>query len=331
MPARTLLQVRYWGVHVLALVLLAIAVWLGLWQLDSWKAQREAEARDLTNADPVSLTDVLGPDDPFPGDQVGRPVETSGTWVPDGTVYVANRLDGGDGDSGYWVVTPLAVPGADDPAVLVVRGWVADLDDAPPPPKGQGELTGWLQPGEGTGEIDEDPNDDVIPQLRLGDALQHVDQDLYGGYIVLDPDAAHTNTANDGLRPASLDALPESGRFTALRNMLYAIQWWVFGAFVIVVWFRHCQDLLAARAAEENGGDGPPEGGDDDPGTDPTPTIDDDGPGSDERAGDRTPDATPDHDHDHGPDSSLDRTDSPDRQPHPDRRSASADDVPSVP
>ena len=32
----------------------------------------------------MPLTDVLGPDDPFPGDQVGQPVTLSGTWLPDG-------------------------------------------------------------------------------------------------------------------------------------------------------------------------------------------------------------------------------------------------------
>lgn len=243
MPARTLLHPRYWGVHAIALVLLGAAVALGLWQLDSWKQQREAQARDLTSAEPMALSDAMGPDDPFPGEYVGHPVRVEGVWLPDGTVYVANRADAGV--DGYWVVTPLAVDRAADPAILVVRGWAADPSEAPKPPTGPAELTGWLQPGEGTGEVDEDPSDDVIPQLRLGDALQHVDQDLYGGYVVLDPSTHNTNTANDGLRPASLDALPKSGRFTALRNFLYALQWWVFGGFVVVVWWRHCKDLLA--------------------------------------------------------------------------------------
>lgn len=268
MPVRTLVQRRYWAVHAFALACLGAACALGVWQLGSWQEQREAAARDLTTGEAVPLTDVMGPDDRFPGADLGRPVTVEGTWVPSGTVYVANRHDGDDGDDdgqdmGYWVVTPLAVPAGDDPAMLVVRGWVADPDDAPAAPDGEGSVTGWLQPGEGTGEVDEDPTDDVIPQLRLGNALQHVDQDLYGAYVVMDPERPHTNVADDTLRPASLDALPESGRFTALRNFLYAIQWWVFGAFVVVVWWRHCRDLLEAEDAADSDGD--PEGGSDGP------------------------------------------------------------------
>lgn len=249
MAARTLLQTRYWAVHAFALLCLAAACALGVWQLGSWQEQREAAARDLTTSDPVPLTDVMGPDDTFPGSDVGRPVTVEGTWVPSGTVYVANRSDGDE--NGYWVVTPLAVTAADDPAMLIVRGWTPDPGSAPAAPEGAGTVTGWLQPGEGTGEVDDDPDDDVIPQLRLGNALQHVDQDLYGGYVVMDPGRPHTNAADDTLRPASLDALPKSGRFTALRNFLYAIQWWVFGGFVVVVWWRHCRDLLEAERAGE--------------------------------------------------------------------------------
>ena len=51
-------------------------------------------------------------------------------------------------------------------------------------PQGGAELVGWLQPPEGTGERDDDPGDDVLPQLRIADLVQHVDQDLYGAYAI---------------------------------------------------------------------------------------------------------------------------------------------------
>ena len=63
--------------------LLGVAVWLGTWQWDAWQARRDAEARDLTRAEPVPLADVIGPDDPFPGDRVGQPVILSGEWIDD--------------------------------------------------------------------------------------------------------------------------------------------------------------------------------------------------------------------------------------------------------
>ena len=97
-------------------------------------------------------------------------------------MFVSGREQ--DGRDGYWMVTPLAIGGADRPALPVVLGWVADPASAPAPPEGSADLVGWLQPPEGTGAVDDDPGDDVLPQLRIADLVQHVDQDLYGGYAV---------------------------------------------------------------------------------------------------------------------------------------------------
>ena len=249
MPLPRPLHPRYWGFHLLALVLVAIAVGLGLWQLDAWQTRRTAEAVDLTRVDPIPLDDALGPDDPFPSDMVGQPVIVEGTWLDRGTVYVSGREQ--DGQDGYWVVTPLAVGPADGPALLVVRGWSKTVEDAPPPPTGNAEFVAWLQPTEGSGRPDDDPDDDVLPELRVADALQKVDRDLYGGYGVVADDVAEgawpsgdkaVNDGTDGLAPATLDQLPPAGRFTAVRNLLYAIEWWVFGLFAGFIWWRWVRD-----------------------------------------------------------------------------------------
>ena len=34
---------------------------------------------------------------------------------------------------------------------------------------------------------------------------------------------------------------------THLRNLLYALQWWIFGAFAVYIWFRWCRDQVEAR------------------------------------------------------------------------------------
>ena len=215
-----------WPGHLLVLVLLGSALWLGSWQYDAGQGEREAAARDLTLADPVPLTDVLGPDDAFPAPSVGQPVTVSGEWVPDATVFVER-------DIGYWVVTPLTVDGAGPVALPVVRG-VSEQPTADPI-AGAAELTGWLQPAEGTGAVDADPADDVLPQLRVADLVQRVDQDLYSAYAVATEPTA-------GLTAASLEQLPDAGRFTGLRNFLYALEWWVFGGFAVFVWVRHLLD-----------------------------------------------------------------------------------------
>lgn len=225
-----MLAPRYWAGHLLALGLVATAALLGSWQLDAWEQRRAAEALDLTSATPVPLSDVMGPDDPFPADSVGRPTELAGTWVPAGTVFVSGREH--RGEDGYWMVTPLAIGTVPEaPALPVVLGWVSEPDAAPAPPEGAAALVGLLQPSESRSAADDDPGDDVLPQLRTADLVQRGDQDLYGAYAI-----ARNGVA--GLPAADPQALLEPGRFTALRNLLYAIEWWFFGAFAAFIWWR---------------------------------------------------------------------------------------------
>jgi surfeit locus 1 family protein len=232
---------RMWVGHVVAIVLVAAAVLLGVWQLDAWQTRRADEARDLTRSDPVTLRSVMGPDDPFPGRSVGQPVTLEGVWVPAGTVFVSGREHAGT--DGYWMVTPLAIGGPDETALPVVLGWVADPAGAPAPPEGSADLVGWLQPSEGSGSVDDDQGDDVLPQLRIADLAQRVDQDLYGGYAVAQQGVA-------GLPAADLVELPDAGRFTAVRNLFYALEWWFFGAFAVLIWWRWVTEQLAIPTEE---------------------------------------------------------------------------------
>jgi surfeit locus 1 family protein len=51
--------------------------------------------------------------------------------------------------------------------------------------------------------------------------------------------------------PAGADAS------TGLRNLLYAFQWWVFGAFAIFMWWRWLmEDVLERPRAGATGGGG---------------------------------------------------------------------------
>ena len=240
-----LLSPRLLAAHLLALVCVGSAGLLGYWQYDAWGERREAEQVDRTQLDPIPLAEAMGPDDPFPGDEVGQPVRVSGTWLPESTVYVSDREH--DGSDGFWVVTALTSGEPDAPALPLVRGWVADVDGTPAPPTGAGEVVAWLQPTEGSGKPDPDPADDVLPEVRTADLIQHVDQDLYGAYAVVDHDGAGSNTGTAGLESADLEELPQVERFTAIRNLLYAFEWWVFGGFAAFIWWRYVRDVTAAQ------------------------------------------------------------------------------------
>ena len=225
------------GAAVLALVLVGIAGALGKWQYDAWQAHREAEARDLSGVTPVPLDDVMGADDPFPAPDLGRPVEVAGTWL-DGGFWVADREQ--DGRAGYWAVDPLQVG---DAAVLVVRGWAPEPDADLLAVSGGTELTGWLQAPDGSLATDDDPDDDVFPEIRVADAIQRVDVDLYSAYLVAQEPAR-------GLERAELAALPSPGTFTGVRNLLYAFEWWVFGGFAAFIWWRWRRDATAPEVTD---------------------------------------------------------------------------------
>lgn len=228
--------------HLAGVLAVVAAVLLGQWQIGAWQEHRRDQAAELADVPPRPLQDVIGPDDPFPSDGVGRPVLLAGSWLPQSTVYVADRLH--DRTQGLWMVTPLSTCGSSgtrctDPSALpVVLGWTPSVDQAPPPPQGDASLTGWLQPGDASGGPDPDPADDVLPSLRIAELLQRVDQDLYGGYVILDTPAAVRTT----LTAVTPDSLPDPPTFTAVRNLLYGIEWWCFGLFAVFLWWRWVRD-----------------------------------------------------------------------------------------
>lgn len=228
-----LLSARAWGAHLLMLLVLAAAILLGLWQLHVWSASRAAAASDLTRVAPVPLDSVMGGDSPFPGGSLGRPVSFSGRWLPSGTVYVSGRLL--HGNRGYWVVTPVLIGRS---AMPVVRGW-SRVPDASTP-DGTVSVTGWLQAGEGNGEADVNPRDKVITSMRIASMTQHVDADLYSAYVV----SHRASSGTAALRKVTPSSIPAVSGTTALRNLLYGIQWWVFGGLAIYIWVRWCRDQL---------------------------------------------------------------------------------------
>jgi len=233
-----LLRPKFWPGHLAMLVAAAIAVGLGLWQLSAWHGHRTAAERDLVNQPAKPLSSVMTGDSAFPGDDVGQPVSFSGRWTGQ-NLYVDRDQHG---RRGYWVVSALVVDGTRS-AMPVVRGWSPHT--GVPAPSGTTSVTGWLEPSDGDDAIDDDPHDDVLPSMRVASMVEHVPTDLYSGYVVgktVTADGAGT-TALTRVAPPST---PGVSAFTGLRNLFYAVEWWVFGAFAVFIWVRWCRDSLAA-------------------------------------------------------------------------------------
>jgi surfeit locus 1 family protein len=256
-PAAVVLAPRYWPMHLLMVLAVIATILLGRWQYDVWQGHRSNQATAVTRESPVPLDSVLGKDAAFPDDGLGRPVTVAGRWVPEGTVYVSDRER--DGHQGYWAVTPVVTSTGSE--IPVVRGWVSSPDAAPAAPQGTTALVGLLQPPEETGIPDGNKHDDVLPELSINDLLARTHRDLYSGYVIATdrpvPGAAATNIGAAGLEPASADHLPDADASTGLRNILYAFQWWVFGAFAIFMWWRWLQeDVLGRTRPSRAGADG---------------------------------------------------------------------------
>jgi cytochrome oxidase assembly protein ShyY1 len=164
-------------------------------------------------------------------------------------VYVANREH--DGRTGVWAVTPVVT--ANGSAVPVVRGWAPDVGAAPAAPTGTASLVGLLQPSQETLTTDRNTHDDVVPDLDVTVLLPRAPYDLYSGYVVASdrgvPGGGPSSTGMSGLATVNAQRLPGASVSTALRNLLYAVQWWVFGAFAAFVWWRWVQeDVLGRRS-----------------------------------------------------------------------------------
>ncbi len=235
------------------LVIAAVCGFLGNWQLDRahqrahLAATQERVEAEAGGAEP--LAELLVPQQTFPGELVGRSALVTGTYEPAGQAYVTGRTVGGR--TGYLVLTPLRV--SDDgsagaswaqlsgpPVLPVVRGWVADLDEVQTlaPPTGSVTLTVYLQASEAAAEAPDRPGEVVA--ISSAQLLATWEGPIYSGYGVI--------AQADPASPSALVLLPrpviDGGDGLNLRNIFYAIEWWIFAGFAVLMWLRLVRDAM---------------------------------------------------------------------------------------
>ncbi len=260
---RTALSPRMLVLLVLLLGAAAVCARLGVWQLDRAELRGDAEQQErraaIAEADPLPLQDVLEPQSSFRGELVGEKVVASGAFEPDQVLVPGRALDG---RTGYLVVAPLRV---DDAVLAVVRGWVAE-PEAPEPPTDAVEVVGFLQVGEGAGIATDLPAGQV-DAVSPAELVNRWGGPIYSGYLV-------EASAPDGVQTLPPPTLAGGG--LNIQNLAYALQWWIFGGFAVLLWARMVRDETRLAREEIEGGpddDGPggPGGGGagDGPGTGP--------------------------------------------------------------
>ncbi len=225
---------RALGLLVVALALMATMVSLGLWQYHVYDSHQRADALATMRRSPVPLDRALGRDQAFPSASVGVPVSVEGRYDVSAQFYVRG-LDGAKDT--YAVVTPV-VTGSGS-AILVVRGSTSHPEAATPGRTVQ--VTGILEPSQTGGRpVNARGITDAISIASLIGAMNH---DLYAGYVVMTK-----SQPADRLSPVS-PPLPDPSRWAGIRNLAYALQWWVFAGFVAFMWWRIVADMHASAGS----------------------------------------------------------------------------------
>jgi surfeit locus 1 family protein len=264
---RNALRPRWLALLALVLVVCAAFGWMGSWQLGVARDRGAQEARREVAASPrVPLEQVLQPQEGFPTAADARRVSVAGRYDPERTVLVEGRLQ--RGVSGWWVVT--AVRTTAGAWLPVVRGWVPSPDHpATAPdrtPSGPVRLEGVLQPddapvddaraGDTAAEEATAPAAAVPERLRALDAAELVNlwgAPIYNGFLVLTAERAAGSVAAQPERVPPPGAQPAG---LAWRNVAYAVQWWVFAGFALVLWWKMVrQDAEERQQVQGDGGD----------------------------------------------------------------------------
>ena len=215
-------------------VVAAAMVTLGIWQLRVYAAQGLEAARARATAPAVPLPDAAPAGDRVV-DGFGRSVVLDGRYLSDQQLLVP--LAGEPGR--LRVLTAFLL--TDGRVVPVVRGVVEDpgAGSVGPPAPAAGSVgpqVGVLLPSEEAPAGAALPAPGRLGSVRVPVLAQSWPQPLVEGFVVLPASVA----AEQGLEPAPL-VLPEGqGR---LRNGAYAVQWWIFAVFALVMAGRIARDL----------------------------------------------------------------------------------------
>jgi cytochrome oxidase assembly protein ShyY1 len=257
---------RQWVILTLvSLLLIPAFIRAGNWQYH--RHEQRVERNELIAGNlaepPVDLTDLAAPGRaPDPEDRF-RTVTATGRYDPAHEVVVRQRTGPEKGALGYYVLTPL-VTGPDGPVVLVNRGWIpagndpTRMPDVPAPPSGELTVSGRLMADETsatTGIRDRGGlPDGMVMLINSEQRAEAMGASVVTGHIELtatDPDPS-------GPRP---EVLPDPNHSGIGAHFAYALQWWLFTAFIPLGWFllfrRELQDRRAPKAPGSQQSKGP--------------------------------------------------------------------------
>lgn len=244
---RSALKPRHLGLLVVALLIVIAFIQLGRWQLGV--AEDEALRESLAKAraqQPVAIETVLRPHTDFPNNRSTLPVSATGTFGTDQAIVAGRRLHG---ETGFWVVAPFTVS-ATGATLPVLRGWVASPDAVPPVPSGTVTVTGGLAPPESP-YAGESPPQGQLGSIDTSVLVGRWPGDLYNAFVFQKSETPAATATTLG----AMERVPTPTGDTGFkwRNAAYALQWWVFAAFALYIWWRTLRADTEDEALREAG------------------------------------------------------------------------------
>lgn len=279
---RTALRPRWLALLGLVAAIVVLFGWLGLWQLNVSQQKAQTELLQQVEAAPEApIDDVLPPQTSITGAHVGRSVIAAGRYDAENQVLVAGRRLGDQ--VGTWVLTPLVVD-ATGARLAIIRGFVPEGTSPPPPPPGPVTVAGTLQPQEGPPDQRQPMPEGQVQTVDLSSFVNTWPSDVYNAFVFADTETPPATGAAAQVTPVPPPAVDPGG--LNWRNFAYAIQWWIFAAFVVYVWWRLVRDDYRLSLEGESHSEAGAEAGD----TDQTTRTGEDPPVRD--AGEGTTDPT---------------------------------------
>ncbi len=226
---------RVLGLHLFAIAAIVFCLFMGSWQLGVYDQRQAGQSNDQDGVPAVPLLDVWSPDGVFTKELDQKAVTVTGSFRPTAEqIWVTDQTQG-DVD-GVWLLAPITVDGAE---LFVVRGWAEQRTESfPDVPAGEVMFDAVLQPGDPAGAA-WDAASRTIGSVRIPTLLNELGyEDLWSGYaIATDPQVA------GGMDVVEVSE-PEVSWTQGGRNLGYGLQWWVFAAFTLFMWWRMTREMV---------------------------------------------------------------------------------------
>jgi cytochrome oxidase assembly protein ShyY1 len=239
---RVLLSVKMLALHLFTIVLVAVMVGLGFWQLDrhNERATFNDAVRARAQVEPRSPDEVLSIDSNL-ANLEWYPLTATGEYLPDADTLLVNVSQNGQAG-----VDPVSALQLDDGRILLVnRGFIPLAETVPAPPEGRVTILGRVRVSDERerGELS-DAAEGTLREIQRID-IPRLAAQLPGEVLPVYVDLLGSNPADSPMLSRIADP-----QLTLGPHLSYVMQWWIFSLCAVVAWvFIVRRSLAATRRA----------------------------------------------------------------------------------